>query len=419
MPQKLRPQAEMLSGSPQPNFTGYQNAPIIAKRNPTTSDTGYNLGQVWINKLTGTAFQLTQVSSGSASWQESAGTGGYPVSPYVVGPIGQAGYQTIQSALNAANVAGSGTVYVQPGTYTENLTLYPNINIEGSLGSAVIIGVHTPPTTGTITLDYLIFISPTDILNSSAAGTCSININNAFVLVGNGYIFNLPNWTGELLMDNCGEASTTDGVVNNTAGCQIKFINVEIGSTTGTMILTGNANVRFDTCNINCAVNIAGSGNFIFQNGVVFRNTVTIGGTKTGSILDAVFLTDANIALIYNSSGLCTISEVTIDSSSNPVISGAGTINFGHLAFRNASNIAGTITVQTPGVSMGGETRAGADIGGFAAFTSLTNTNSTTIGAGTGTVKMSSGNNSNNGAWIKIYVGTTAYWIPAWTTNSP
>jgi hypothetical protein len=32
---------------------------------------------------------------------------------------------------------------------------------------------------------------------------------------------------------------------------------------------------------------------------------------------------------------------------------------------------------------------------------------------------MSSANPGTNAAWIKIYIGTTPYWIPAWATNSP
>jgi hypothetical protein len=45
--------------------------------------------------------------------------------------------------------------------------------------------------------------------------------------------------------------------------------------------------------------------------------------------------------------------------------------------------------------------------------------NSTTIGAGVGSVRMSNGNPGTNAAWVKIYIGATAYWIPAWTTNTP
>jgi len=41
------------------------------------------------------------------------------------------------------------------------------------------------------------------------------------------------------------------------------------------------------------------------------------------------------------------------------------------------------------------------------------------IGAGTGTVKMTSGNNANNSRWIPIQYEGSTFWVPAWTTNSP
>lgn len=70
-------------------------------------------------------------------------------------------------------------------------------------------------------------------------------------------------------------------------------------------------------------------------------------------------------------------------------------------------------------VATAGQVVAGGDTGGGGSTISLTNSNSTTIGAGTGTVKMSSGNNADSAVWIKVYVGATAYWVPGWTTNSP
>ena len=69
MPQRLAPQAETLSGSPQPNFTAFQPAPVIAKRNPGATDTGYPLGMNWINKSGNTVYTLSSVAAGSAAWQ--------------------------------------------------------------------------------------------------------------------------------------------------------------------------------------------------------------------------------------------------------------------------------------------------------------------------------------------------------------
>lgn len=273
------------------------------------------------------------------------------ITPFIVGS--NSAYTTIQSALDAANAAGGQQlVYVTAGTYTENLTFYPDVFIQGAVDNTVIIGIHTPPASGDFIMSDLVMISATDLLNSAAAGTANITIQNSFIILTDGYVFNVPNWTGTLLFDNCGEASTTDGVVNNTAGSPIKFLNTEMGAGSGkTMTLTGNANVRFDTCNINCPVNIAGSGTFIFQNGVVCRNTVTIGGSKTGDIVDTVFLTGANTSLIYNSTGDGNLSEVTFDTSASPAIGGTGHLNFGEIIFRNSATKAGTLTFGYTGHS--------------------------------------------------------------------
>jgi hypothetical protein len=82
---------------------------------------------------------------------------------------------------------------------------------------------------------------------------------------------------------------------------------------------------------------------------------------------------------------------------------------------------AGTgITATTGSIkATAGQVIAGGDVAGVASTTSLTNSESTTISTGVGSVKMSTTNAANNAAWIKIYIGTVAYWIPAWTTNAP
>ena len=66
---------------------------------------------------------LTTDASGNGTWQASNS-----LSPFVVGS--GCTYTTIQSAVTAAQFSG-GNIYIKPGTYTENLTLYDNINLIG------------------------------------------------------------------------------------------------------------------------------------------------------------------------------------------------------------------------------------------------------------------------------------------------
>jgi len=60
----------------------------------------------------------------------------------------------------------------------------------------------------------------------------------------------------------------------------------------------------------------------------------------------------------------------------------------------------------------------GASPGGYAASTTFTS-DSSGVGAGTGTVKMNSANPADSTGWIKIYVDTAIKWIPFWDTNAP
>jgi len=57
---------------------------------------------------------------------------------------------------------------------------------------------------------------------------------------------------------------------------------------------------------------------------------------------------------------------------------------------------------------------ADGDAGGVASTTGLTNA-TTAVSTGTGTVKMAGSTARNSDLWLKVYVGTTAYYIPAWS----
>lgn len=52
----------------------------------------------------------------------------YNITDYIVDSVSPGSpYNTIQSALDAANTAGGGQVYIRPGFYTEDLTLYDKV----------------------------------------------------------------------------------------------------------------------------------------------------------------------------------------------------------------------------------------------------------------------------------------------------
>ena len=104
---RLRPQAETLYGTPQP-LSGQNPSPIIAKRDPTTLDTGYALGQNWLNSVLGTVFELASVTAGSANWVSLGTTSGSFVTV-------TAGTFATSTAATAISISG-GNVFTGTGS---------------------------------------------------------------------------------------------------------------------------------------------------------------------------------------------------------------------------------------------------------------------------------------------------------------
>lgn len=164
MAQKLRPQAETLSGSPQPNFIDYQPVPVISKRAPTTADTGYALGQIWDDKVGGNAYILVSVSAGSANWQISAGGSNLTSLTGDTGTaVPSAGNIKIAGTTNQITTAASGStvtlsipaVFVAPGSIASTTTMASGTTLTAgtslSVTTSATVGTSITATLGNIT----------------------------------------------------------------------------------------------------------------------------------------------------------------------------------------------------------------------------------------------------------------------------
>lgn len=392
-------------GSPLQNIFP---SPVASSRAPTGSDLNYEVGQLWVDTSTNNSYVLTSYSGGSAVWSQatSAGSdvdtltgdsggaisptssninivggdgltvagsgstltinrdaeGGYPITPYVVGTSGIAGYTTVQAGIDAANADGGGLVFVQPGTYTEDLTLYDAVVLWCDVGTATISGSATPPDSGTVRIDGFNLSHASAIISSAAAGTTDLYLVNCFMSVTSGYVFDVDNWTGSIFLDNCGTGSTTDGVVNNSSGTSnIKFVNSEVGAGSGNaMAINASSGIlRLDTCNVGCPITMGGSGTVVIQNGCKLAGALTIGGSLSGFIVNSYFSTGATAALNMSSSGDVAVTSCGIDSSNSPAIDGAGsgTLTLTGVEFEDNAETAATLTLAS-GTSLTGTSLA-------------------------------------------------------------
>jgi len=278
------------------------------------------------------------------------------VTPFIVSASGitnGANFTTIQAACNAANAAGGGIVVVQPGTYTENLTLFSDVHIMGlqfadAGGGVNIIGTHTPPTSGGFAFQYVSLSSATAIFNSAAAGTTHLILANAAVNVTNGYTFNLANWTGKLESFDVNAAiGTADGYINNSGGSTIAIFDSSIGSgTTNVMTISGPYFVNGIA--VYCPVNFI-TGSSLFSDFSTYGQTITISNNTTGYLRNCTFTSGASAAITMSSSGAIELSHAVVSSSNNPAIAGAGagTLTYTDINFLSNASFAGTLTLST------------------------------------------------------------------------
>lgn len=88
-------------------------APIVAQRAPLASDTGYEVGQVWIDQVGNSSYVLIEVVGGAASWATSSMAAGTVAtltgnSGGAISPDGAGNISLVGTATNGINVAGAG-----------------------------------------------------------------------------------------------------------------------------------------------------------------------------------------------------------------------------------------------------------------------------------------------------------------------
>lgn len=274
----------------------------------------------------------------------------YSSSKYIVGTGSP--YATVQSAIDAANAAGDlTTVLVRDGTYTENLTLYDGIDIQGVGPSvAMISGVHTPPESGLLHFSNILLHSTSNILSSLAGGTTDIRFDNCTFSCDNGYVCDLRNWTGDLIFNACSDTSTINGVVYNTSTADVEITNCTIGAST-TKIFTAKGNVKIFATDFFAPMSLSGSGTSKIQGGSIIHGNITTADTHTLVIGISGISSGAVQAITHNSTSELLMNNVVINSTNSPAIGGTGTISINSVSFLNDYDIAGTITDDPTGVT--------------------------------------------------------------------
>lgn len=192
--------------------------PVIAKRNPTTSDFAFPT-TIWTNTATNAIYILASVSNNQANWvllEVGGGAGVFGSLTVTPGPISLTGTTTINTAEAAVTTIGTGgTGAVNIGNATGNtavtgtLTATGNISSSGgsvSSFSTVNAGTGITSTTGNIT--------------ATAGGVFANTVVNAgtTVTAGTGITATTGNIVATAGQVNAGTTITAGTGITSTAG---------------------------------------------------------------------------------------------------------------------------------------------------------------------------------------------------------
>lgn len=275
------------------------------------------------------------------------------ITEYIVDPTpGKAPYSTIQSAMDAANLAGGGLVFARVGTYVENLTFYSGVDLVGigdiftGAQKTQIVGQHVPPTTGTLSVSNIAFtgLPVSDIFTSVAAGSAGLTFTYCNPLLSGAYFLNLPNWTGEINYIDCtAPRLSLDGFINNATGSSdVYCVRSGVGAGIGIQAeFRGNC-ILFQ-CNTICNMNFGGAGTTTSITASGLNGTISTQDSTQLFLLGnfvQTFLIGPVVAINHLSSGFLLLSSTIIVATAVPyVITGTGPISYNSTQFVAAAGI--------------------------------------------------------------------------------
>lgn len=305
----------------------------------------------------------------------NTGDNRWATSNFIVAPtIAQgAGYTTIAAALTAAS--SGNTIFIKPGTYTENLTLKAGVNLTAyecdssfdATGHVIINGKCTFTAAGSVTISGIQLQTNSDFFLAVTGTNASIvNLFNCYLNCSNntGISFTTSSSSGKINISKCLGNIATTGISlfssSSAGGIELNyciFTNTG-GATTNSTLSAGSLNIKYSDINFPITTSgtaSVGASYFALDTSGVNSTALTIGGSVLSHLFNCRLASGTASALSVSQSVV--ISNATIESSNTNAITGAGTITYSCLAFTGSSNKINT-TTQTGGLLQGGQTQA-------------------------------------------------------------
>ena len=304
------------------------------------------------------------------TFTQALSTNNYGPAKFIVAPSAANGtHTTIAGALTSAS--SGDTIFIRPGTYTENPTLKAGVNLtayncDSLTPNVVINGKCTLTGAGSVSCSGISFQTNSDYflaVTGSAASIVNLFNCNLNCLNNTGIDFTSSSSSAAVSLYYCtGNIGTTGiGLFTNSSAGSLSLEYCVIGNTgaSTTASTTSTAMVGIGSCSLSMPFSCSSTGSYNIFNSVIntsATNTITLTTAGTGtSVLQnsSIFSGTAACITIGAGSALGAINNIVSSSNATAVITGAGSLTYSGIYFGGTGKVINTTTL-TGGIISGG-----------------------------------------------------------------
>jgi hypothetical protein len=266
-------------------------------------------------------------------------------------------HTTIASALTSA--ASGDTIFIRPGTYTENLTLVAGVNIcayecDALTPNVTIVGKCSFSSAGTVSMSGLRLKTNSDYFLAVTGSAASIvNLSSCYCECSNasGISFTTANTSSSINLINCSGDITTTGITffvsSATGTLNIKKTSISNSGASTTASTASAGTVSIDQSRISFAITTSSTAYFTSSDSGFTVGTaagtlpLTIGGTPgafPNTINNCGFV--GGSAPGFRIDALSEVRSASIYSTNTNAITGGGFLGLGYVLMNGgATNI--------------------------------------------------------------------------------
>jgi hypothetical protein len=298
---------------------------------------------------------------------------------HIVDATGQGDFTTLGAALTALAGAGTNnttpTIFMRPGTYTENDTISTACNIvafpgDGLQGNVIIKGNMTISSAITVSFSGVeLQTNSAAFLTVSGSAASIVNLINCYLNCTNntGISYSSSSSSSQINIYNCQGNLGTTGIgyfSASSAGTMniyyCFFQNTGASTTASTTSATG-INIGFT--NIfsplsTSSTGAIGANNATIQSGSQNATALTLAGTGSSTAIQCYFTTGTASGISIGAGTTLFLTNSVINSSNTNAITGAGTIEYQGISFTNSSSTINTTTQTVSGTLIGSRNTA-------------------------------------------------------------